>query len=108
MVHGRQCAMFDEPKTTTHDAPTAAAICAMPLSLPTKSFARAANAVISGKDKLSNPTTRADEYLLRDCSTGFSFGATTATGVKLRAANAATTCAKFSVAHCLVANAAAG
>src|SRR5258706_16392805 len=100
--------MFDEPNTTTQGAPTAAAICAMPLSLPTNSPARAANAVISGKDKLSNPTTRTDELFLRDCSTAFSFGATTATGVKPRAATAATTRAKFSVAHCLVASAAAG
>src|ERR1051326_343323 len=40
VVHGRQCARFDEPKITTQGAPVAAAICAMPLSLQTNNRAR--------------------------------------------------------------------
>ena len=57
--HGRQCAMFDEPNTTTDGVPTAAAMCAMPLSLPTNSCERAASAVTSGSDKV-NVTTFTD------------------------------------------------
>src|SRR5215217_7303631 len=53
--HGRQCAIFDEPKITTLGVPTAAAMCAIPLSLPTNTCDLAASAVTSGSDK-SNDT----------------------------------------------------
>ena len=48
---GRQCATFEEPKITTLGVSTAAAMCAMPLSLPTNKSERVARAVTSGNDK---------------------------------------------------------
>src|SRR5215203_5964874 len=53
--HGRQCATFEEPKITTLGVPTAVAIWAIPLSLPTNNCDLAASAVTSGRDK-SNDT----------------------------------------------------
>ena len=45
--------MFDEPKITTLGVSTAAAMCAIPESFPTKILALEAKAVISGKVKSS-------------------------------------------------------
>ena len=96
----------DKPFAVIH--PAAAAICAMPLSLPTNKRAREANAVTSGKLRSLNPMTRADVCFISDSTAGFSFGETMAIVVSPRAARSSATRAKFSVAHCLVSNAAAG
>src|SRR5215213_11613246 len=61
--HGRQCAIFDEPKMTTLGVPTAAALCAIPLSLPTNTCDLEANAVTYGNDRSSVtiPTEASDD-----------------------------------------------
>ena len=93
---------------TTDGAPTAAAMCAMPLSLPTNNRARAARAVTSGR--VRSAKTIRGEALLRCNSSAIclSAGAIIATTGTPRLAKCSTTRANFSVAHCLVANAAAG
>ena len=51
--------MLDEPKMTTKGVALAAAMCARPLSLPTKSDAPESKAVTSGKDKAVQTVTGA-------------------------------------------------
>jgi len=72
-VHGRQWLRFDEPKTTTEGVPTAAAMWAMPESLPTKTFAFDANAVISGSVRSSNGVMGTFDLRVSSSRTLFSF-----------------------------------
>src|SRR5512141_1376969 len=108
VVQGRQCATFDDPKTTTHGAPTAAAMCAMPLSLPTNTWARDARAATSGKVRFEKPITGDEDSLINSSSNGRSFGDVIATGVSPRLVTSLTTRAKFSSGQRFVSSAAAG
>src|SRR5205807_439580 len=78
VVHGRQCARFDEPKITTQGAPTAAAMCAMPLSLPMNKRAREVSAATSGNERSPSPIKRTDVCLISDSRIAFSFADTIA------------------------------
>ena len=78
-VQGRQWLRLDEPKTTTDGVFTAAAMWAMPESLPTKMAAFEARAVISGKVRSSNVITGTFDSHFRSSKTVFSLFEVTAT-----------------------------
>ncbi len=70
-VHGRHTSASDEPNITTTRLPTAAAICAIPLSFPTKILQRAANAVTSCKVSSESPNTGLEVRDLMRSTIGF-------------------------------------
>jgi len=107
-VQGRQWAVFEEPKMTTVGALTAAAIWAMPLSLPTNTRARDSSAVISGKVKSVRAATGVAVLPFNSSITDFSFGVVIAITAKPLLLKSSAKRPNLSAAHCLVANAAAG
>ena len=90
---------------TTVGVWTAAAMWAMPESLPTNRLALDASAVISGNVRSSNIVTGTFDSRFRFSRTSLSFFDATANVWRPISARNSVVRAKFSVGHCLVANA---